>query len=174
MRKSKKFDSVLWQKPLFPWKKTKSNVTAQKRHQNLRYTTIALQTDLRQSVRVSTATHLVWFTGLRDPNLHNNHKSCVIKKTQIEKVINNLHYKDRWQTANQCGEVIIIITQTGKVIKTVCQTYIKTSVRVAIGYASPAWKRTKVRGLKESRLTTRGDVDQGLVSSEEIWTSFVI
>ena len=40
-----------------------------------------------------------------------------------------------------------------------------------MGYAPPVWKRAQVQGLKESRLTIRGDEDQGLVSSEEVWTS---
>ena len=39
------------------------------------------------------------------------------------------------------------------------------------GYAPPVWKRTQVQGLKESRLTIRGDEDRGIVSSEEVWTS---
>ena len=31
------------------------------------------------------------------------------------------------------------------------------------GYAPPVWKRAQVPGLKESRLTIRGDEDRGLV-----------
>ena len=42
------------------------------------------------------------------------------------------------------------------------------------GYAAPVWTRAKVQGLKESRLTIRGDGDRALVSSEEVWTSPVI
>ena len=34
------------------------------------------------------------------------------------------------------------------------------------GYAPPVWKRAQVPGLKESRLTIRGDEDRGLVSSK--------
>ena len=45
----------------------------------------------------------------------------------------------------------------------------KTYARV--GSALPVWKRAQVKGLKESRLSIRGDEDQGLVSSEEVWTS---
>ena len=56
--------------------------------------------------------------------------------------------------------------------KTVYQKYIKTSARV--GYAPPVWKRAHVQGVKESRLTIRGDEDRGLVSSEDFWTSPVI
>ena len=50
---------------------------------------------------------------------------------------------------------------------------IKTSATV--GYAPPVWKRAQVQGLKESRLTIRGDGDdQGIVSSKEVWTRSVI
>ena len=43
------------------------------------------------------------------------------------------------------------------------------------GYDPPVWKkRAQVKGLKESRITITGDEDQGLVSSEVIWTSPVI
>ena len=66
--------------------------------------------------------------------------------------------------SNQSGEAIKI--QTCKVIKTVYQKYIKASARV--GYAPPVWKRAQVQGLKESRLTIRGDEDQGHVSSAEV------
>ena len=41
-------------------------------------------------------------------------------------------------------------------IKSVYQKYISTSARV--GYAPPFWKRAQVQGLKESRLTIRGDI----------------
>ena len=49
---------------------------------------------------------------------------------------------------------------------------IKTSARV--GYTPPVLKRALVQGLKEFRLTFRGDEDRGLVSSEMVWTSPVI
>ena len=65
-----------------------------------------------------------------------------------------------------------MITQTRQVIKTVNQENIKTSARV--GYAPTVWKRAQVQGLKESRLTIRGDEDRVLVSFEEAWTSPVI
>ena len=54
----------------------------------------------------------------------------------------------------------------------VAEGIIKTSARV--GYAPPVLKRTPVKVLKVSRLSIRGDEDQGLVSSEGIWTSPVI
>ena len=57
-------------------------------------------------------------------------------------------------------------------MKTVYQKYIKTSARV--GYAPPICKRDQVQGLKESRITLRGDGNQGLVSSEEVGTSPII
>ena len=59
-----------------------------------------------------------------------------------------------------------------KVIKTVYQKYIKAFT--GVDYAPPVWKRAQAQGLKESRLTIRGDEDQGLVSSKELWTSPVI
>ena len=43
-----------------------------------------------------------------------------------------------------------------------------------VGYAPPVWKQAQVQGLKESRLTIRGDEDQGLVSSEGVRASLVI
>ena len=42
------------------------------------------------------------------------------------------------------------------------------------GYVPPVWKRAQVQGLKESRLTIRGDEDRGIISSEEVWTSPVM
>ena len=45
-------------------------------------------------------------------------------------------------------------------IKTVYLKYIKTIARV--GYAPPDWKRAQGQGLKESRITIRGDEDNGL------------
>ena len=59
-RKRKRSDSVLWPKSLHWQKNPKSNVTTQKRYQNLDYTTIA---DL-----LRTVTQLVWlnrFTGFQ-------------------------------------------------------------------------------------------------------------
>ena len=75
-------------------------------------------------------------------------------------------------TTIQSGEAIKITTQICKVIKTVYHKYIKPSARV--GYATHVWKRAQVHRLKESRLTIRGDEDQGIVSSEKVWTSPVI
>ena len=56
--------------------------------------------------------------------------------------------------------------------KTVYQKYIKTPARV--DYAPPVLTRAQVQGLEESRLIIRGHKDQGLVSSEKVWTSPVI
>ena len=58
----------------------------------------------------------------------------------------------------------------GATIKTVYQKYIKTSARVAM--LCPSGR--EVQGIKESRLTIRGDEDRGLVSSDEVWTNPVI
>ena len=81
----------------------------------------------------------------------------------------NPAYKIRGPTANLSGEAIKVKTQTCKVMKTVYEKYIKTSTRV--GYAPSVLKRAQVQGLTGSRLTIRGEEDQGLVSCEEVWTS---
>ena len=60
--------------------KTPKKVTTQKRHQTFDYTTIA---DRLRTVRKNNDSHLIWCgqTGLRDPNLPNKRKSCVIERT---------------------------------------------------------------------------------------------
>ena len=141
-------------------------MTTQKRHLNVDYSTSV--------------------DRLRTVSLRNkSHPTCVVKAVNgiltfplLQKLCNkkdiNLKFaynppKDRGPTANQCGETIKIITQTSKVIKIVYQKYINTSARV--GYAPPTWKRAQVKGMRESRLTIRGDEDQGLVFFEEVGTS---
>ena len=52
--KRRRSDSVLWQKPLHPQKSPKSNVTTEKRQQNLDYTTIA---DRLRMVSWSNSSH---------------------------------------------------------------------------------------------------------------------
>ena len=79
-------------------------------HKNATETSITqrLCTDFGQSVGVTKATHLVWLNGLRDLNLSNNHKSCVIKRTHILKFKNthDLHIKcDSFQTIYNCGMI---------------------------------------------------------------------
>ena len=62
IRKRKRSDSVLWQKPEHLQKNQNSDVTTQKRHQDL----FTQQIDLGRSVGVTMATKLVWlnrFTG---------------------------------------------------------------------------------------------------------------
>ena len=63
-RKRKKSDSVLWQKPLHKQKCQKGKVTTQTTPQKSSIKQ-RLRTDLGQSVWVTTATQLVWLTGLR-------------------------------------------------------------------------------------------------------------
>ena len=82
------------------------------------------------------------------------------------KFVNNPPCKGRGPTANKNGEAIKIITQSCKVIKTVYQKYITIFARV--GYAPPVWKRAQVQGLKESRLTIKGNEDRGLVSYAKV------
>ena len=78
-------------------------------------------------------------------------------------------YENRGPTANQSEEAINIVTQTSKEIKAVYKKYIKTSVRA--GYAPSVWKRAHAKGVP-TRI--KRDEDQGLVSSEEVWTNPVI
>ena len=49
--------------------------------------------------------------------------------------------------------------------------YIVTSARIVS--ARPNCKRAQVLGLKDSRITIRGDEDQGPVYSEDAWTKSV-
>ena len=66
MRKRKRSDSVLWQKPLHQQKCQKGKVTTQTTPQK-RSITQRLRTDLGRSVGVTIATQLVWFTGFTGP-----------------------------------------------------------------------------------------------------------
>ena len=63
-RKRKRSDSVLWQKPLHQQKCQKGKVTTQTTPQKSSIKQ-RLRTDLGRSVGVTTATQLVWLTGLR-------------------------------------------------------------------------------------------------------------
>ena len=58
------------------------------------------------------------------------------------------------------------------VIKIVYQKYPVVSMR--LGRAPPVWKRSHVQKLNDSRLTIRGDEDQDLVASDDVWTRPVI
>ena len=69
-----------------------------------------LRTDLGRSVGVTTATQLVWLTGLR-AHLPTNHNSRVIKRTYISKIVNKPPYIDNKPTATPSGEVIKIDTR---------------------------------------------------------------
>ena len=73
-----------------------------------------LRTNLGRSVRVKIATQLVWLTSLRDPNLPTYLKSCVIKRTHIEKFVNDPPYKGRGPKANQSREAIKFFTTPQK------------------------------------------------------------
>ena len=79
-RKRKRSDSVLWQKPLHQQKCQKGKVTTQTRHK--KSIKQRLRTDLGRSVGVTTATQLVWLTGLR-AHLPTNRNSRLIKRTHI-------------------------------------------------------------------------------------------
>ena len=63
-RKRKRSDSVIWQKPLHQQKCQKGKVTTQTTPQKSSIKQ-RLRTDLGRSVGVTTATQLVWLTGLR-------------------------------------------------------------------------------------------------------------
>ena len=70
-----------------------------------------LRTDLGRSAGVTTATQLVWLTGLRAhlPTPRNSH---VIKRTHIQKFVNKPPYIYNKPTATPSGEVLKINTQT--------------------------------------------------------------
>ena len=80
-RKRKRSDSVLWQKPLHQQKCQKGKVTTQTTPQKSSIKQ-RLRTDLGRSVGVTTATQLVWLTGLR-AHLPTNRNSRLIKRTHI-------------------------------------------------------------------------------------------
>ena len=63
-----------------------------------------LRTDLGRSVGVTTATQLVWLTGLR-AHLPTPRNSRVIKRTHIKKLVNKPPYIDKKPTATPSGEV---------------------------------------------------------------------
>ena len=81
MRKRKRSDSVLWQKPPHQQKCQKGKVTTQTTPQKSSITQ-RLRTDLGRSVGVTTATQLVWLTGLR-AHLPTNRNSRLIKRTHV-------------------------------------------------------------------------------------------
>ena len=80
-RKRKRSDSVLWQKPLHQQKCQKGTVTTKTTPQKSSITQ-RLRTDLGRSVGVTTATQLVWLTGLR-AHLPTNRNSRLIKRTHV-------------------------------------------------------------------------------------------
>ena len=80
-RKRKRSDSVLWQKPLHQQKCQKGKVTTQTTPQKSSIKQ-RLRTDLGRSVGVTTATQLVWLTGLR-AHLRTNRNSRLIKRTHV-------------------------------------------------------------------------------------------
>ena len=80
-RKRKRYDSVLWQKPLHQQKCIKGKVTTQTTPQKSSIKQ-RLRTDLGRSVGVTKATQLVWLTGLR-AHLPTNRNSRLIKRTHV-------------------------------------------------------------------------------------------
>ena len=66
MRKGKRSDSVLWQKPIDQQKRQKGKVTTQTTPQKSSITQ-RLRTDLGRSVGVTTAAELVWLTWFMGP-----------------------------------------------------------------------------------------------------------
>ena len=80
-RKRKRSDSVLWQKPLHQQQCQKGKVTTQTTPQKSSITQ-RLRTDFGRSVGVTTATQLVWLTGLR-AHLPTNRNNRLIKRTHV-------------------------------------------------------------------------------------------
>ena len=124
-----------------------------------------LRTDLGRSVGVTTATQLVWLSGLRAQPSHSPQQPCNQKDTYL-KICKSIPYIDNKPTSILSGDVIKIDTRTTLVINIIYQKYIQWHPNRA-GYSPPVWKRAQVWWLKESRLTTRGDEDQDLVASEK-------
>ena len=79
--KRRRSDPVLWQKPLHQQKYQKGKVTTQTTPQKSSIKQ-QLRTDLGRSVGVTTATQLVWLTGLR-AHLPTPRNSRVIRRTHI-------------------------------------------------------------------------------------------
>ena len=79
--KRRRSDPVLWQKPLYQQKCQRGKVTTQTTPQKSSIKQ-QLRTDLGRSVGVTTATQLVWLTGLR-AHLPTPRKSRVIKRTHF-------------------------------------------------------------------------------------------
>ena len=84
-RKRKRSDSVLWQKPLHQQQCQKGKVTTQTTPQKSSIKQ-RLRTDLGRSVRVTTATQLVWFTRFTGPNLPTHRNSRVIEDKNMQMV----------------------------------------------------------------------------------------
>ena len=78
--KRRRSDPVLWQKPLYQQKCQRGKVTTQTPQKSS--IKQQLRTDLGRSVGVTTATQLVWLTGLR-AHLPTPRNSRVIKRTHI-------------------------------------------------------------------------------------------
>ena len=90
-RKRKISDSVLWQKPLHQQKCQKGKVTTQTTPQKSSIKQ-RLRTDLGRSVGVTTATQLVWLTGLR-AHLPTNRNSRLIKRTHVWNNLYQLQFR---------------------------------------------------------------------------------
>ena len=65
-----------------------------------------LRTDFWRSVGITTDIQLVWLNRFTVPNIPTNRKSRLIKRTHIQKFVNNPPYVDWGPTSNQNGEVI--------------------------------------------------------------------
>ena len=82
MRKRKRSDSVLWQKPLHKQKCQNGKVTTQTTPQKSSIKQ-RLRTDLGRSVGVTTATQLVWLTGLRAHLPTNRNTVCYVHSSSM-------------------------------------------------------------------------------------------
>ena len=104
MRKGKRSDSVVWQKPYTH--RQIQNVTW--KHKNATEASIRqpLRTDLGRSFGVTINSQLVCLIRFTRSQPSSNHNSRVIKRTHIIKCVNNPPYRNWGPTANQSGEVI--------------------------------------------------------------------
>ena len=134
-------------------RKQKSEVTTEKRRQNVR-----LRNDCGPTSR-TVSSNWCGLSGLRDPQLPTNRQRNVIKKTHIEKIENNHLYKDQASTVSRSGEIIKINTDTSKVIRIVYKNYQMTSAKVS--YAPPKLKVSS--GQRSEGVPIRMDEDQALI-----------
>ena len=154
-RKRSRSDSVLYQKHQYQQKirKTMDNTKTPQKPS----ITQPLRTNIWRSVGITTDIQLVLLNRFTVPNLPTYRKSRLIKRTHIQKILNNPPYVDWGPTANQNGEVIKMwYTNMYRNIK-VYQKYQVTSIKVGCAtrslYSSSG---PKTEGVPNNKQRLRG------------------